>query len=104
MVMSLKVKQMTATGAAVVGIGSMSLVSPAMAYAQPLRISPPEDFTCPDSAGLQYLPDPDDAQAYYVCADGKLQDHQQCRPGANLDLNTTPPECLIPNPEDYPVK
>lgn len=102
MIMSFRARQVAAVGAAIAGIGSVSLSSSAVAYAQPPLISPASEFTCPDTAGLQYVQDPDDSQAYYVCADGKQQDHQQCRPGAFLNLNVTPPECLTPDQEDYP--
>jgi len=102
MMMSFKARRVAAIGAAIAGIGSVSLASSAVAHAQPPHISPAGEFTCPDGAGLQYVQDPDDSQAFYVCADGKEQDHQKCRPGAFLDLTATPPECLTPDQEDYP--
>lgn len=102
MVMSARARQAAAIGAAIAGIGPASLVSSAAAYAQPPGISPAGEFTCPDGAGLQYVQDPDNSQAFYVCADGKQRDHQECPPGAFLDLNKTPPECLAPDKEDFP--
>ncbi|MFY2860829.1 carbohydrate-binding module family 14 protein [Mycobacterium sp. THU-M104] len=102
MTISLKARRVAAVGAAIAGIGSMSVVVSAAAYAQPPTISPADGFACPTGAGLQYVPDPDDSQAFYVCADGKQQDHQKCPPGTVLELNMTPPECLTPDQEDYP--
>lgn len=100
--MSFKARQVAAVGAAIAGIGSASLVSADVAYAQSLRTSPADEFTCPPGVGLQYVQDPEDAQAYYVCADGKQQDHQMCPPGTFLDLRMQPPECLTPDQENYP--
>ncbi len=100
--MSFKARQVAAIGAAIAGIGSASVVGAAVAYGQSLRTSPADEFTCPPGVGLQYVPDPEDSQAYYVCSDGKQQDHQMCPPGTFLDLRMKPPECLTPDQEDFP--
>ncbi len=102
MTISLKARRVAAFGAAIAGIGSVSVLGSAAAFAESPRVSPADGFACPTGAGLQYVPDPDDSQAYYVCADGKQQDHQQCPPDTFLELNRTPPECLTPDPVDYP--
>jgi hypothetical protein len=94
MFMFAKVKQVAAVGAAVAGVGWVTVVSPAMAHAQPPRIPPGNDFTCPAIAGVQDMQDPDDSNAFYVCADGQQQDRKQCPPDAKLDISMTPPECL----------
>jgi hypothetical protein len=86
-----------AVGAAVAGIGWVTVVSPAVAHAQPPRIPPGNNFTCPNIAGLRDVQDPDDSNAYYVCASGQQQDRKQCPPEARLALNLTPPECLSPS-------
>jgi hypothetical protein len=94
MFMFVKAKQVAVVGAAVAGIGWVTVVSPAVAYAQPPRIPPGNDFTCPNIAGFQDVQDPDDSNAFYVCAGGQQQDHKQCPPEARLALNLTPPECV----------
>jgi len=47
MFMFAKVKQVAAVGAAVAGVGWVTVVSPAVAHTQPLRIPPGNDITCP---------------------------------------------------------
>jgi hypothetical protein len=88
------VPALAAVGAAIVGVGWATVVSPAVANAQLLPIPQANDITCPHIAGIQYLPDPDNSNAYYVCADGVQQDHNECPPDAHLDMDQTPPECL----------
>jgi len=90
-----KMKRLAAVGAAVAGVGWVTGVSPAAANAQPLSIPWATDAPpCPPIPGTQYLADPDDANSFYVCADGLQQDHQICPPGSSLDMDRTPPECL----------
>jgi hypothetical protein len=100
--MFVKAKQVAAVGAAVAGIGWVTVVSPAVAHAQPPRIPPGNDFTCPNIPGVQYLQDPDDSNAFYVCADGEQQDHKLCPPDARLAIDLRPPECLTPDPNLFP--
>lgn len=73
-------------GVAVAGVGWISVVSPAVAHSEP----PGNNSTCAglagiNLAGINYVADPDDANAYYVCADGVTQQHLDCPlPGAAL--------------------
>jgi hypothetical protein len=87
-----KIKQVAAAGAAVAGVGWMTVVSPGVAHAQPPGIPQGTTFTCPDVAGINYLRDPANANAYYMCIDGLQQRHLQCPPEAPL-LMATPPVC-----------
>ena len=90
-----KVKQLAAVGAAVAGVGWVTVVSPAVAHTQPPRIPPGNDITCPggDAADLQYVLDPDNSNAYYVCAGGSVQQHLRCPQVSKLIMGT-PPKCL----------
>jgi hypothetical protein len=94
-----KIKQVAAAGAAVAGVGWVTFVSPAVANAQPLPIPQDNNITCPDIAGVQYVPDPDNSGAYYVCSDGLQQGHEVCPEATRLDMDTTPPSC--PPKEGY---
>jgi hypothetical protein len=89
-----KVKQVAAGGAAVASVGWVIVVSPAVVNAQPLPISQDNGITCPHIAGVQYVREPDNSAAYYVCADGLQQDHYVCPPVTKLDMGTTPPTCF----------
>ncbi|WP_292976660.1 hypothetical protein [Mycobacterium sp.] len=89
-----KIKQVAVIGA-VVGAGWMPIVSPAVAHTQPTHISPGDNITCPsgaDAANAQYLPDPEDSNAYYVCAGGVEPQHIRCPSIAKL-IMSTPPKC-----------
>lgn len=88
-----KIKQVAVVGAAVAGVGWVTFVSPAVASAQPLPIPQDDPITCPDSAGVRYLPDPENSQAFYVCADGSQRSHEVCPASMLLDLDATPPRC-----------
>ncbi|MDA3659027.1 hypothetical protein [Mycobacterium xenopi] len=87
-----KLKHVGVIGAAIAGVGWMTTVSPVVAYAQPPRIPPGTDITCPNGGpdDVQYLPDPDDPNAYYVCAGGVEQQHRSCPTEV---IMTTPPRC-----------
>jgi hypothetical protein len=80
----------TKLGVAVAGVGFMSMLGPAVAYSEPPRIPPGNNDTCADSAGINlaginYVADPDDANAYYACSDGVTLKHLDCPlPGATL--------------------
>jgi hypothetical protein len=90
------IEHVAGVGAAVAGIGWVTVVSPAVPHAQPPPIPAGNDITCPggDVAELQYVPDPADSNAYYVCAGGVLQQHLRCpRPLTKLNINTRPPTC-----------
>ena len=95
-----RMKQVAAVGAAVAGLGWVSVVSPAVAHTQPPRIPPGNDISCPggDAADLQYVPDPEDSNAYYICAGGVPQDHRRCPQVSKLILSS-PPKCMpFPHP------
>ena len=95
-----KIKQVAAVGAAVAGVGWVTVVSPAVAHTQPLPI--PQGFTCPDIAGVQYLRDPDNSNAYYVCVDGQQQDHKRC-PAVTPQVTITPtPPTRCPATHQHP--
>jgi hypothetical protein len=87
-----KIQQVAAAGAAVAGVGWITVVSPGVAHAQPPRIPQGSNFICPDVAGINYLQDPGNSNAYYLCVDGLQQRHQQCPPGTKL-IVATPPVC-----------
>jgi hypothetical protein len=86
-----KIKRVAAAGAAVAGVGWITVVSPGVAHAQPPRIPQSINFICPDVAGINFLRDPGDANAYYMCVDGLQQRHLQC-PSGSLIMGT-PPTC-----------
>jgi len=87
-----KIKRVAAAGAAVAGVGWITVVSPSVAHAQPPRIPQGANFTCPDVAGITYVQDPANANAYYMCIDGLQQQHLQCPPVAKLIMGR-PPTC-----------
>jgi hypothetical protein len=91
--MSAKVKQMAAVGAAIASVGWMTAVSLAVAYAQPPRIPQAGTFACPDVAGIKYVQDPADSNAFYLCVDGLTKAHNQCPPGTTYLIMGTPPHC-----------
>ena len=90
--MSARIKQVAAVGAAIASAGWMTVVSPAVAYAQPPRIPQGVDFTCPAVDGIHYVQDPDDSNAYYLCVDGLTKQRLKCPPVAFLIMGT-PPHC-----------
>lgn len=90
-------KQMAAVGVTVGTVGWVSIVSPAMTYSQPPSIPPEAGVTCPSVAGISYLLDPDDSNAYYICVDGSAQNHYQCPTITRLIL-ATPPKCASLSP------
>ena len=85
-----KIKQVAAVGAAVAGVGWVIFVSPAVANAQP-PIPKDNPITCPDIAGVRHVPDPDNSQAYYVCADGSQQDRKVCPADTYVDMDAKLP-------------
>ncbi|KAA8964277.1 hypothetical protein [Mycobacterium sp.] len=87
---------MATVGTAIAGIGFwwVSAMSPAVAHAQPRSMPPGEEIVCPDLAGIHYVPDPDDSNAYYICENGSQLEHEECPGVTKLDMAVTPPECL----------
>ena len=96
-VMSVNTKSRVAPVAAVVvGFGWLSLAVPAVAQCQPAHVQPPAVISCPDGGafgGVQYVQDPDNSNAYYVCAGGLPQQHPACPANTSLNMNTNPPSC-----------
>lgn len=91
------IKQLSGVGAAVVGVGLVSVFGPGVAYAQPPLVPQGVDISCPAVDGINYLPDPDDSNAYYLCVDGLLQNHYQC-PRITKLIMSTPPRCSSLSP------
>jgi len=91
------VKQVAAVGAAVAGVGWITVVSPGVAHAQPPRIPPGNNFTCADVPGDNYVQDPDDSDAYYHCVDGVEEHHEKCPPTTYL-IMAMPPHCHSRSP------
>ena len=87
-----KIKQMAAVGAAIASVGWVTVVSPGVADAQPPRIPQDVGFSCPDVAGIHYVQDPNNSNAYYLCVDGLEKAHNQC-PGTTYLIMSTPPHC-----------
>jgi hypothetical protein len=91
--MSAKIKQVAAVGAVIASVGWMTALSPGVAYAQPPHIPQAGNFTCPGTAGINYVQDPDNSNAYYLCVDGLTKWHNQCPPGTTYLIMSTPPHC-----------
>ncbi len=92
-----KIEQLAAVGAAIASVGWVTAVSPGVAHAQPPRIPQEVSFTCPDVAGINYVQDPNNSNAYYLCVDGLEQAHMQC-PGTTYLIMATPPHCHSRSP------
>jgi hypothetical protein len=84
-------KSKAAAGAAIVGFGWVTIVSPNAADAQPL---------CPDIAGINYVRDPEDPHGFYLCVDG-LPRHQFRCPQVTVLVMGIPPRC-VPFPHVRP--
>jgi phage tail protein X len=78
--------------AAIVGLGWLAMVVPSLAHAQP-PMPQGDNFTCPDIAGINYVRDPDDAHAFYLCVDG-LERHQFRCPQVTVLVMEIPPKCI----------
>jgi hypothetical protein len=94
------IKQARAVGAALVGLAWMAIVSPAMADAQPPAVPEGNTFNCPDIAGINYVRDPADSHAYYLCVDGSATHHMRC-PQVTVLVMGMPPKC-VPFPHGMP--
>lgn len=88
-----KFKQVAVVGAAVAGVGWASVVSPAVAHTQPGIPQGGATINCPDIAGINYVPDHGNSDAYYLCVDGLQQQHYQCPPVTKL-IMSMPPKCI----------
>jgi phage tail protein X len=98
MVMLAKIGRVAAVGAAVAGVGWVMVASPGVAHAQPPPIPQDINITCPDVAGINYVRDPADSNAYYLCVDGLPQQRHRCPQVTKLIMGT-PPKCMpFPHP------
>lgn len=91
------IKQMAAVGGALALALWVIVMSPAVAHAQPLYMPTGNGITCPGGGEVeevQYVLDPDNSNAYYVCAGGLPQQHLRCQPGFRLNMNSRPPMCF----------
>jgi hypothetical protein len=93
MVMFAKTKA-AARGAAVVSLGWVAMVSPGVAQPQPPRMPQGTNFTCPDIAGINYVRDPEDIHAYYLCVDGLVRHQFRC-PQVTVLVMGFPPKCIL---------
>jgi hypothetical protein len=96
MFVSAKIKQV----AAVAGLGWVTVVTPGVAHAQPPHIPQDPDITCPDIAGINYVRDPEDLHAFYLCVDGLVRHQFRC-PQVTILIMAMPPKCL-PFPHGIP--
>jgi hypothetical protein len=96
-------------GVVIVGLAWQSVLGPAVAQSQPtvpptpVPIQPDDPVTCPGGdnggavSGLEYIADPSDSNAYYICSVGAgsaPQQHLVCPAWATLQMSTTPPMCV----------
>lgn len=95
-----RVKQVAAVGAAVTGLGCVTVASPSVALGQPPQIPQDTDISCPDIAGISYIRDANDSKAYYLCVDGEQKQRFRC-PQVTILIMATPPKCL-PFPHGMP--
>ncbi len=79
--------------AAIISLGLVTVVSTGVAYAQPPHIPQETDIICPDFAGINYVRDADELNAYYVCVDGEQKHHFRC-PRVTELIMAMPPWCL----------
>ena len=96
--MSAKIKRVAAVGAAIAGVGRATDVSPGVAHAEPPGLRQAGNFTCPAVAGINYVQDPNDSYAYYLCVDGLEKARNQCPPGITYLIMSTPPHCQSRSP------
>jgi hypothetical protein len=89
MFVSAKIKRVAAVVG--LGLGWVTVVSRGVAHAQPPGI--PQDITCPDVAGINYVRDANDSNAFYLCVDGEQKHHFRC-PRVTILIMAMPPKCL----------
>lgn len=87
------IRQWAAIGAAVAGVGWLTVGSPAAAGARPLPIPLDNGSICPSGPGVRYMLDPNNSDDYYVCKGGVQQDHKACPPGTHPDVSIKPVDC-----------
>ncbi|HUB57504.1 MAG TPA: hypothetical protein VMB04_20360 [Mycobacterium sp.] len=93
MVMFAKTKQVVALGVTVVALGWVTVASPGVAHSQPPRMPQGDNVTCPDIAGINYVPDPEDSHGFYLCVDGLMRHHFRC-PQVTVLVMGIPPKCV----------
>jgi len=89
------------TTVATVAVASLSIVGSAVAYSQttvpptPIPVEPGASVTC-SGDDVQYIADPYQPNAYYVCEAGSAtpQQHFVCPPWGALQMTSTPPICV----------
>lgn len=92
--------RVSAYAGVLVGVGWLCAAGPAAAGAVP-QPSPVilsfVAFNCPGPGGafggVEYVRDPDDSNAFYVCSGGLPQQRLRCPNDTVLNMNTTPPTC-----------
>jgi hypothetical protein len=89
-----------AIGLTIVVLGWGAMVNSSVAHPQPPRMPQGDNFTCPDIAGINYVRDPEDLHAFYLCVDGLEHHHFRC-PQITVLVMGIPPKC-IPYPHVRP--
>ncbi len=87
--------------AAVIAVTVAALVWVASVGPSPADPQPTENnLTCPDIAGINYVRDPEDLHAFYLCVDGLVRHHFRC-PQVTVLVMGIPPKC-VPFPHVRP--
>ncbi len=88
---SAKSKRVAAVGGLV--LGWVTVVSPGVAHAKPPRTPQEIEVICPDIAGINYVRDANDSNAFYLCVDGMERHSFRCPEFTEL-IMAMPPKCL----------
>lgn len=78
-------------------VGAPGVAAAAVSHAQPADVPVPLGFDCPLGgafSGVQYVADPENQNAYYVCAGGLPQQHAVCAANTTLNMSAYPPACV----------
>ncbi len=86
------IERAAAISAALVGFGWVTVMSPAAGHAEP-PLPQGNTFNCPDIAGINYVQDPKDSQAYHLCIDGSTTQHMRCPQVTKLIMGMLP-KCM----------
>jgi hypothetical protein len=102
--MSARLTGAIAVAATLASVEGASLTSPAAAHAYPLHTDAANELTCPtgDVVEVQYLRDPHDSNAYYVCAIAAAPQRLRCPSEFLLNIMRAPPACY-PRTVHFPV-
>jgi hypothetical protein len=92
----LKCRSRLAVAAVVIlGVGGLPVVLPTVAEGLPPNIPAPTECPMGDAfSGFQYVRDPANNNAYYLCAGGLPQNHVVCPGNTVLNMATNPPSCV----------